>query len=56
LIERKTRGYSIRARGDESFIDRPDIWQQLSSPTAAIDEKKACKSEESIYGVRNDTR
>ena len=44
LIEMKTRGYSIRARGDQSLTNRPDIWEQLRSPTAAMEEKNARKS------------
>jgi hypothetical protein len=43
VIEMKTRGYSIRARGNKSLINRPDIWEQLRSLTAAIEKKMLAK-------------
>ena len=49
LIEMKTRGYSIRARGDQGLTNRPDIWEHLRSPTAAIEEKNALQTGGSPY-------
>jgi hypothetical protein len=43
VIERETRGYSIRARGNKSLNNRPDIWEQLRSLTAAIGKKRLAK-------------
>jgi hypothetical protein len=43
LIEMKTRGYSIRARGNENLNNRPDIWMQLHLLIAAIEKKKLAK-------------
>jgi hypothetical protein len=55
MIEMKTRGYSIGARGIANLIDRPDIWEQLRSPTAAIEAKRCLQiGEESIYALKNE--
>jgi hypothetical protein len=40
MIEKKTRGYSIRAKGNQSLINRPNIWEQLRSLTDVIVKKK----------------
>jgi hypothetical protein len=49
----KTRGYSIRARGDESLINRPDIWEQLRSPTTRPSTRKMLANRRSPYMEKN---
>ena len=48
----KTRGYSIRARGIERLIDRPDIWEQLCSPTTPLEATRCLQSGRSPYMCR----
>jgi hypothetical protein len=49
LIEMKTRGYSIRARGDQGLTNRPDIWEQLRSPTQPPSTRKVLANRRSPY-------
>ena len=44
MIEMKTRGYSIGARGIASLIDRPDIWSNCAHRPLQSKRKDACKS------------